>query len=239
MQRISAVVFDLDDTLIDTTGQLLAPAHADAAAAMITAGLPGTIEDVARKRMDVARAHPGESVDLLVARLFGCTDQAIVVAGHKAFYERRVGRLEAFEDAEPVLRVLLEEGRRLFLLTTGHPPTQRKKVELAGLGAWFERMVFVDINTSNKETALAELLADGGLEPSAVVVVGDRIDREIAAARKLGCWAVRVDHGEGRHASPDNPRQQPHYTIPGVQAVPAVLEDIEASPVRPGRGSVG
>lgn len=224
---IKAVVLDLDDTLIDTTSQLVGPAHTEAAAAMIAAGLSGGLEEVARKRLALARAHPRESVDALVASYFGCDDVAVVRAGHDAFYNRKVTHLEPFEDSIPVLQELGSRGTQRLLLTVGHPGTQRQKIELAGLGPHVDEVVIVDSREPDKEPALVRLLVGRSLDPTSVVVIGDRIDREIAAARRLGCWAVRVDHGEGRFARPASPEEQPHYTVPGIGALPAVIHDIE------------
>ena len=226
MSRIQAIVFDLDDTLIDTAGLLLEPAHVEAAAAMIQAGLAGSLEEVAGRRIELGRAHPGQSVDQATAQAFGCTDPAVVRAGHDAFYRRTVTRLDPFAEAPAVLDSLAP-GRRLFLVTVGHPPTQRKKVELTGLERHFDAIRYVDIAAPDKLPAIRELLADAGIEPGGAVVVGDRIDGELEAGRRLGCWTVRVDRGEGRWLRPSNRFQQPHYTIPGVEALPALIEDVE------------
>lgn len=226
MTRIRAVVFDLDDTLVDTTGQLLEPAHADAAAAMIAAGLPGTVQEVAQARIDLARAHPDQSVDRLVAHRYGCEDDAVVIAGHRAFYERRVRKLDPFPDATRVLSELGAAGVLRLLVTAGHPPTQRQKLALAGLEELIDAVHIVDYSEPDKQAAIAELLDAHGLAPEETVVIGDRVDREIAAARRLGCWAVRVAHGEGQWAQPANPEEQPHYTVPGIEALAAVLEDL-------------
>jgi len=230
MPQIRAIVFDLDDTLIDTAGQLLEPAHVEAATAMIAAGLPGTIEEVARRRIELGRANPGQSVDLLTARAFGCGDPAVARAGHDAFYNRAVTKLDPFAEAPAVLDEL-RVGRRLFLVTVGHPATQRRKVELTGLERWFDALRYVDIATPDKLPAIRELLE--GTPPEASVVVGDRIDGELEAGRRLGCWTVRIDRGEGRWLRPANPHQQPHYTVPGIEALPSVVSDLETGS-RPG-----
>ena len=224
MPTIQAIVFDLDDTLIDTAGQLLEPAHVEAATAMIRAGLVGSIERVAERRIELGRAHPGQSVDLLTAQSFGCTDPEVARAGHDAFYRRTVTRLDPFHEAPAVLEALAP-GRRLFLVTVGDPQTQRTKVELTGLGHHFADLRYVDIAAPDKLPAIRELLV--GIDPARAAVVGDRIDGELEAGRRLGCWTVRVDRGEGRWLQPANRFQQPHYTIPGVEALPPVIADIE------------
>lgn len=221
--HVSAVVFDLDDTLIDTTGQLLEPAHREAAAAMIAAGLSATLPEVAEKRMDFNRAEPGCDVDRRVAVYFAATDpEKVARAGHDAFYRRTVRRLEPIEGAVDVLAAL---ACRRFLLTSGDADTQLRKLALAGLETHFEEVVCVPPRAA-KEAALRDLLARHGLVAHEVVVIGDRLDNEIAAARAVGAWGVRVAAGEGSWAEPRGAAEQPHYTVPSVEALPAVLEDI-------------
>jgi putative hydrolase of the HAD superfamily len=229
--RIEALVFDLDDTLVDTTGLLIEPADIDAATAMIGAGLQGSLEDVVRERKKARVADPPVDVDVTVALAFGATDPAVAAAGRQAFFHRRVRALHPVDDAHPTLDALAD--RRLFLMTQGHPDTQRAKVALTKLGRHFEAISYVDHDTDNKLDALRRMVAEHGLSPEATVVVGDRIDAEIEAGRRVGTWTVRVDHGEGRRLRTRSRYQQPHYTVPGVAAIPAVLEDIEASEFGP------
>ena len=226
---IRAVILDLDDTLFDTSGTLLEPANREAAAAMIGAGLPGTVESVAQRRMHLGRAHPAEDPDTLTVKSFGLEGRDdIAAAGRAAFYSRTLRSIEPFPETVPVLTEL---SRRfdLFLMTIGSPPTQQRKVELLGIGDFFLDVILVDIATETKHEALKDLLLRRGLRPHEVVVVGDRIDREIDAARRLGLWAVRVAHGEGRHLQPTGAAQQAHYTIERIDGLPHVLADIETS----------
>jgi len=229
--RIDAIVFDLDDTLVDTTGLLIEPADLDAAQAMIGAGLEGRLEDVVLERRKARVADPPVDVDAAVAAAFGSDSAAVVQAGRTAFFQRTVRALDPVEDAHPTLMALSD--RRLFLMTQGHPDTQRAKVALTRLGRHFEQVVVVDHDTENKLDALRALMAERALTPEATLVVGDRIDAEIEAGRRVGTWTVRVDHGEGRRLRTRSRFQQPHYTVPGVGAIPSVIEDIEASDVGP------
>jgi putative hydrolase of the HAD superfamily len=226
---IRAVVFDLDDTLIDTTGQLVLPAHQEAAAAMIAVGLEASVRDVAEKRMDFAKAAPVEEIDLRVASFFGAKDvSAVAAAGHAAYFGRTVRSLSAWPFVGAALDGLA--GRRRCLVTSGFEATQRKKIELAGLEAYFDAIEVVPVG-EDKGPALARVV--GAIAPEECVAIGDRLDREIQAARQLGMWAVRVAAGEGQYASPQNAWQRPHYTVPSVEALGAVIEDIEESGAAP------
>jgi FMN phosphatase YigB (HAD superfamily) len=67
-----------------------------------------------------------------------------------------------------------------------------------------------------------------GLQAEEVLIVGDRLDREIRAGRRLGCWTCRMEHGEGGWASPRDALEQPHYTVGVIEGVVAVVEDLES-----------
>jgi putative hydrolase of the HAD superfamily len=85
----------------------------------------------------------------------------------------------------------------VVLLTSGHPPTQRRKVERLGLGPLLDEVLLDDVfGRSSKRSLLADYLARTGLAASEVLVVGDRPGSEIRAARDLGCRALRVRGGE-------------------------------------------
>lgn len=233
---LQVLVFDLDDTLIDTTGLLLGPAHIDAAQAMIGAGLNGTTQEVAHARVAFTRTHPGEDLEALLIERFGASRPAAASdAGRRAFYRRPVPALTPMEGAQETLAQLRSEGRALYLLTIGDPPTQRRKVELAGLEDSFDGLCFVDIEAEDKEHALGALIDDLGLPADRILVIGDRIDREISAGRRLGCWTVRVLHGEGQHFRPSQPAQQAHYSVPDVRSIPAVVENVEQGGDLPGK----
>ncbi len=222
---IEAIVFDLDDTLIDTTGQLVVPAHQEAAAAMIAAGLEGTVEARAARRMDFAKAASVEEVDHRVAAFFGARDvPAVVAAGHAAYFGRTVRSLDAWDFVPGVLEAL--GGLRLCMVTSGFESTQRTKLRLSGLEDAFEAIEVVPVG-EDKGPAMVRVLDGVGFDRA--VAVGDRLDREIQSARRLGMWAVRIAAGEGQYAIPQNPLQRPHYTVPSVEALPAVLEDIAES----------
>ncbi len=222
---IRAVVFDLDDTLIDTTGLLVAPAHREAAAAMIAAGLEASLEEVAEKRIDFAKAAPVEQVDLRVAAFFGAGEE-VAAAGHRAYFGRSVAELEPFSFVPAVMEALSE--RTLLLVTAGFEATQRKKLELAGLVDYFDAAEVVPVG-GDKGVVIARLLREREIPVEATVVVGDKVDGEIEAGRRLGAWTVRVAYGEGAAGVPQGPLQRPHYTVPSIEALPAVIEDIEGS----------
>jgi FMN phosphatase YigB (HAD superfamily) len=200
--RPRAVVFDLDDTLFDCLGQCVGPAHREAAKAMVEAGARATVDEVLETRL--ALAGLGMDLDDAVAATFRSANPVRVAeAGRRAFYERDPGALRPFDFVPDVLR-RVRAAARTVLLSTGHPGTQRKKIEALGLGEAFDEVILDDVFARpSKEELLSAFLARTGLRPGDVVVVGDRVESEIAAAVRLGMGALRIRGGEfGDRATP-------------------------------------
>ena len=193
---VRTVVFDLDDTLYDCAGQCVGPAHREAARAMVEAGAHATVEEVLEARLALAGLHVLDLDDAVAATFRSTSPVRVAEAGRSAFYERDPGALVPHPfSAEVVRRV--RAACPAVLLSLGHPPAQRKKIESLGLAHAFDEILIEDLfNRGGKEEALRGLLARTGLPAGSVLVVGDRVDAEIAVALRLGMRALRVRGGE-------------------------------------------
>ena len=130
MTALDAIVLDLDDTLYDTTGLLLPWADRRAAAAMREAGLPFEEDEVLRR---IRSLRAGGSVGFFaeIARAAG-VPASCAEAGEAAWLVYDPPPMELDDDVESALDELATLAP-LALLTTGHPATQRKKVERLGI----------------------------------------------------------------------------------------------------------
>lgn len=171
------VVFDLDDTLIDTRNVLLPLALRRVADAT---GIP------------VERLDPrGKRIDEVLAGIPGVTP-AQREAAAEAWYRPDVPTLVPFPGARELLDGL--RGRvRLVLLTRGAPERQKRKIAQCGLGPSFDEIVIRAIEApGSKRDDLEALLARHGLAPSRCGVIGDDDRDELKHARDLGCVAIKV-----------------------------------------------
>jgi putative hydrolase of the HAD superfamily len=113
-----------------------------------------------------------------------------------------------------------------FLLTTGFRRLQESKVRQLGLTTLFAA-VYVDAldppGPVGKRAILERLLVEQALTPPEVVVVGDRADDELAAARTLGMVAVQVLR-PGVSPSPDI-----LWRVPDLQDLPALFTRVVAA----------
>jgi FMN phosphatase YigB (HAD superfamily) len=191
-----AVVFDLDDTLYDCLAQCVGPAHREAARAMVEAGARATVEEVLEARLALSGLRGLDLDDAVAATFRSPNPLKVAEAGRRAFYERDPGPLVPFPfAAEVVARV--RAVARAVLLTTGHPATQRRKLEVLGLEDAFDEVLLDDVFARpSKEEMLKAFVERSGLDAGDVLVVGDRVDSEIAAARRLGLRTLRVKGGE-------------------------------------------
>lgn len=221
------VIFDLDDTLLDTWGQLVQPAAREACEAMVKAGLATDVKSALQQRETLFRANPRADVYAALVAHFGIAAgqaegqveathrQQVRDAGHDAYFKRDVrGPLALFKGAEALLRAL-KPHHQVHLVTSGSPPTQRQKVELLAIAAHFDDLHYVNSPAGEtKDAALAAIRARyAELAASAFLCVGDRVDREIRAAKRLGMVTCRVRYGEFAHLDAASEEETPHHEI--------------------------
>ena len=174
----ACVIFDLDDTLIDTTGVLV----------------PDTLRRVAEAvGVPVVALDPsGKSVDEVLAPCVERLAPGDREAAAAAWYSTDLPPLEPLPGAIDVLESL--RGRvHLYLLTRGSPERQQRKVDVAGLRRYFERVVVRPIEGGgSKRDDIEAILAESGAVPATCAVVGDDETDELAHALDLGCLAIPV-----------------------------------------------
>ena len=216
-EAFKALIFDLDDTLLDTSGQLIGPAAQDACQAMVKEGLDCTVEACVRRRAELVRRGVNQPLEV-IGREFGSRDDdsldRIVQAGLRAFYEREVpANIKLFPGAFETL-LQLKQHHLLFLVTIGSVPTQSRKLEILGIAPQFQKVFVVDISVdSDKTGALRKILMTTRLNPEQVLCIGNRIDSEIVQAKRLGMKTCWVRQGEHAFAQPRLKEETPDFTI--------------------------
>jgi FMN phosphatase YigB (HAD superfamily) len=215
---LRAAVFDLDHTLFDPRtlpstlfSDLEARVRAAGAGVVPAAVLEAALADAWRLPFDqVVTRH----------RL----PEATTIAWHQA-----MSAVEVTELLVPYadVRVGLERvSLRRFLVTTGFRRLQESKLRHLGITSLFEA-VYIDAldppGPVGKRALLERLLVEYGLAPPEVVVIGDRADDELSAARALGMVAVQVLR-PGVVTGPEV-----RWRISDLEALPALLAQLSAA----------
>ncbi len=226
--KINAVIFDLDDTLFDCTGLLVEASRRRAARAMIEAGLPCTEEYACQLQKTLSEKYgPYYHVFDEIAKKYNM-DHSLVEQAFHAYNSGEVTNIKPFPDVIPTLKQLKSDGYKLFLVTTGVHERQKKKIELLGLGPYFDKVVINDQEVGLLlEEAFRDLLESYDLSPGEVVVVGDRIGEELRIAKNLGMFAVQMLHGRFRVETAVEVSRRPDYKIKQIFQLPAALHLID------------
>lgn len=224
--RFQALVFDLDDTLMDTHGQLVGEAHWQACLAMQNAGLNVPVQVLFDTRMRITKEQPRIDIDLALAHYYDCQDTQVIAAGHQTYFNPEISQLEPFPGVPKMLEEL-KQSHRLFLVTSGYEKTQARKLEVLGLSAYFDEVYYAPVGHSRgKEDALRHLQQKYALNYSGMVVIGDRINNEIVIGKRLGCPTIWIRHGECAHILPEGPHEEPDLMTHSVIDVPLLLQQL-------------
>lgn len=228
---ITTVVFDLDDTLYDCYRQRVQAAHRYASRKLLAAGLARharrrlTVDSLAALRLKLFREERNlDTLDRrLIARLRlgGQAGRHLAHIGHDAYFSFPVRNLHLFPDTMPTLRRLHRLGVRVYLITAGHLHIQQAKTRLLGLerSPYVSDILYTGLTRGRGKKQRLRRVLHYEPNPRRVLVVGDRPDSEIRAARELGMWAVRRLGGEFAGRRPSKPRERAHFTLRRVSCL--------------------
>lgn len=204
MRPVRGVLVDLDDTLYPQA-EYLGLAWFAVAERGARLGLDRDRLHAALTTAAAAGSARGGIIDDAVRRIRG--DAELVPELVAAFHAVRPQQLTAF----PGVRAALRELRSLVpvaVVTDGEVAGQRAKISALGLDDAFDAVVLSDgwgrafrkPNPHPFHTALALL----GVDAADAVMIGDRPDKDIAGAARVGVRGIRVRTGEYR-SRPDHP----------------------------------
>lgn len=213
--EIRSIAFDLDDTLLDTTGLLVPQASQEAFQILIDAGLTLDLKTCEQHRLSLIRTISHKDVFKKLAHEYGtAATQAAVEQANKAFYHPRIpANMDLLPGALENLKTLVKK-YNLYLVTAGFQDAQTSKIQSLGIAPYFKKIFVVNsLNSEKKYSAFKMILDQDNLKPSELLCIGNSLSSEIKDARQLGAWACYFEFGEERTAYPDDPQWQPHFRI--------------------------
>jgi putative hydrolase of the HAD superfamily len=227
---IKGVIFDLDDTLYDTTLQV-SLARRNAVKAMIAAGLDAT-EDEAEEALGKVVSEKGSNYqchyDEMLSRMGAVPNPKVVAAGIVAYHETKRMHLTPYPDTMPTLLSLRDNGYRLAVVTDGLNVKQWEKLIRLGLSDLFHTVVIAGQDIQPKPSPQPFIAAANqfNLRPEECIVVGDRPDKDIAGAKRAGMASVQLVRGEHAPRKPSGKDEEPDYIIGSLPELKALLKSI-------------
>jgi putative hydrolase of the HAD superfamily len=201
--KFKLIIFDLDDTLIDSFGSCLPLKMKLALRGMVSAGLKINDFDKSYKRLlelNETRVNGTEALKSFLHEI-NAGDNFLEI-GRDCYY----GKSEENYEINPLpntLTVLAELSKNhvLALVTFGNEEEQWEKINGAGINPdWFEE-IQVTQNYDKCEN-YKKLMEKFGYSPQEIVVVGDKVDSDLIPAKKLGMIAVHMRWGRGKLLKP-------------------------------------
>lgn len=123
-------------------------------------------------------------------------------------------RLEKLYGASSELLRRLAEKYHLGIIANQNPGTKERMVQW-GIDNYFEVVVAsAEAGCAKPDRKIFELaLGQAGCEPREAVMIGDRLDNDIAPAKMLGMKTVWVRQGFAKYQNIDDESKQPDYII--------------------------
>lgn len=197
---IRAVVFDVDNTLVDFIKWKNAAVDA-AILAMIDAGLDLTFEQ-ARKKIFAIYDKKGieyqEVFDDLLQEVLGYIDYRILAAGIVAYRRAREGSLVAYPHVSLALLKLFRMHLKLAVVSDAPKLQVWMRLVQLGVDNFFDVVVAFE-DTGRRKPApepfqkALELLEVGADE---AIMVGDWAERDILGAKEIGMTTVFARYGD-------------------------------------------
>jgi len=193
---IKAVLFDLDNTLIDF-GKFKKKAITAAANAMAQAGLKIDPEEPSRKLIEFYYFHGIESdnaFEEFLKKELGYVDYRILAAGVNAYLKEKYLTLKPYPRVIETLKGLKQKGLKLGVVTDGIRLKAWMRLNETGLDKFFDTVVTFDDTKKNKPSPepFLKAIKQLNLKPEECLFVGDWPERDIEGARRVGmktCFA--------------------------------------------------
>ena len=197
---IRAIVFDLDNTLVDFM-KMKSDAVSAAIDGMIDAGLKLPREAV-RARIDAIYQEQGleyqRVFDALLESELGHIDPKILASGIVAYRRARGSALVLYPHAQMTLLELTKRGIKLGVVSDA--PEAQVWLRLCSLSLQhvFDAVVTFDDTRERKPspTPFRELLKRLDVEPTEALMVGDWAERDVVGGKSLGMKTVFARYGD-------------------------------------------
>lgn len=225
--NITGIIFDLDDTLFDCTGQLTGAARLRAAKVFNKTRPDLTIADLVLAQEALSQSKGSGGALESIGHQYNLPDEDIACA--KAAYNiNEVGHITPFPDTHATLAHLKDHGYKLVLVTSGHPERQRQKVNKLSLTHYFNEQAGTLIlhnthTTSDKTPFIKQAQQFLNLPANQIAAVGDKLDAEISAANQVGMLTIRLRHGRQKNRAPQTPFERPDFEIDTLSELLPIL----------------
>jgi len=196
---IKAVLFDVDNTLIDFM-KMKREACRAAIEAMIAAGLKMSEKDALKLLYELYEIHGIESQRIFqkfTKRIYGKENYKLISHGVIAYRKMRESYLVPYNNAIPTLLELKKQGYKLAIVSDAPVMEAWMRIASLKLDDFFDYIVTkADARKQKTSTAPFNVaLKKLNIKPQEAIMVGDRIARDVDTAKKMGIYTIYARYG--------------------------------------------
>ncbi len=224
------IIFDLDDTLIDTTGSIFPLQLQKTLVKMQKEGLP--IEDFSweweRFIYLNSISQSGEEALKKFLEPWGVrAEERIYEEGLKTLYGPldEKAKISLMEGAQNLLYLLKEQQHQLAVVTIGKPEIQHNKMKKSGLDSSLFSTILV-VEEGGKKEAYQHISSSFLVNAENVLVCGDRIMKDLAPAKELGLWTVHFRAGRKETLPIEQQKMYVDFFIENLADIEKIIEDL-------------
>jgi len=219
-RRITAVIFDMDNTLFDFVEVKLI------ACAAVIAYLKVPVEPVVLLKYFLRPIHGFESHENIRDFLHDNDrySETAFVRCCSIYDEEKIAAISPYPHVAETLLVLRDRGLKLAVVTDAHNRNALKRLRKAGLEEYFDAIITMDMSGKAKPSPEPFLLCMSklGVTASETMLVGDSIRRDIEPAKALGMLAVHAAYGDRNFH--EGERDRADHVIYGIPEVVGIVE---------------
>ena len=216
MPKIKAILFDLDNTLIDFV-KMKEESCKSAVHAMVAAGLK-IPEAEAYERLMKTYFDVGIESDTAFSAFLkseGQFSHKILAAAINTYLKTKNKFLKPYPNVKPTLKTLKQQGITLSIVTDAPKTKAYQRLMGMGIEPYFKIVVGHEDTGKAKATGLPLKLAlrmlkqeHPDLESSEILMVGDSMRRDLIPAKKLGLRTALSKYGQK-----ENETEAPNYEL--------------------------
>jgi putative hydrolase of the HAD superfamily len=197
---INAIVFDLDNTLVDFM-RMKKNAVEAAVKSMIDAGLAHSYTEIKNKIDEIYNERGIEYqqvFDQLLHHFLGKIDYKILSAGIVAYRTAREAELNTYPKVIPTLIKLIKMGIKLGVVSDAPSKEAWLRLSYIGLHHIFDAVVTYDESRERKPSPAPfnMVLKMLDVEPQYSLMVGDWAERDVVGAKGIGMKTAFAKYGD-------------------------------------------
>jgi putative hydrolase of the HAD superfamily len=197
---IKAVIFDLDNTLVDFM-RVKRAAVEGAVEGMIDAGLRGSKDEAIKRVMNMYDREGIEDqrvFDKLLVEVYGEIPYRILAAGVLGYRRAKEGHLVLYPHVRITIVKLIRMGLKLGLVSDAPRMSVWMRLNSLGLDAYFDTVVATEDTGKKKPDPAPFLMALSklGVKPEEAIMVGDWAERDMVGARAIGMKTAFARYGD-------------------------------------------